>query len=45
MPELVAAAREGDPRAVARLIILVEDDDPLLREVSAALARSPVGPR
>ena len=31
-------AREGDPRAVARLISLVEDDSPLLREVMAALA-------
>ena len=35
---LVAAAREGQPRAVARLISLVEDRSPLLREVSAALA-------
>jgi GTPase len=35
---LVGAAREGDPRAVARLVTLVEDGDPLLREISAALA-------
>ena len=31
-------ARDGDPRAVARLISLVEDESPLLREVTAALA-------
>jgi LAO/AO transport system kinase len=36
--ELVEAAREGDPRAVARLISLVEDANPRLREVAAALA-------
>ncbi len=35
---LVAAAREGNPRAVARLISLVENADPRLREVMAALA-------
>ena len=35
---LVAAAVEGQPRAVARLISLVEDRSPKLREVSAALA-------
>ncbi|MGN9914048.1 methylmalonyl Co-A mutase-associated GTPase MeaB [Phytohabitans sp. LJ34] len=35
---LVAAAREGDPRAVARLITLVESGDDLLPEVAAALA-------
>jgi LAO/AO transport system kinase len=35
---LVAGAREGSPRAVARLISLVEDDNPALREVMAALA-------
>ena len=34
---LVAGAREGDPRSVARLISLVEDASPLLREVAAAL--------
>jgi LAO/AO transport system kinase len=36
--ELVTRARDGDPRAVARLISLVEDESPLLREVTAALA-------
>ena len=35
---LVASARQGAPRAVARLISLVEDGDPSLREVMAALA-------
>ncbi|AZM48842.1 methylmalonyl Co-A mutase-associated GTPase MeaB [Streptomyces sp. WAC 06738] len=35
---LVAAAREGGPRAVARLITLVEGASPHLREVMAALA-------
>jgi LAO/AO transport system kinase len=34
---LVARAREGDPRSVARLISLVEDASPLLREAMAAL--------
>ncbi|MEJ3747153.1 methylmalonyl Co-A mutase-associated GTPase MeaB [Actinomycetes bacterium KLBMP 9797] len=38
VPALVAAAREGDPRAVARLITLVESGDDLLPEVAAALA-------
>ena len=38
VPDLVARAREGQPRAVARLISLVEDESPLLREVMAALA-------
>ncbi len=38
VPELVARAREGDPRSVARLISLVEDASPALREVAAALA-------
>ncbi len=38
VPALVAAARTGDPRAVARLITLVENDDPALAEVAAALA-------
>ncbi len=32
------SAREGSPRAVARLISLVEDEHPALREVMAALA-------
>jgi LAO/AO transport system kinase len=36
--DLVRRAREGEPRAVARLISLVEDESPLLREVMAALA-------
>lgn len=36
---LVYAAQHGRPRAVARLISLVEDADPALREVMAALAR------
>jgi LAO/AO transport system kinase len=35
---LVRGARDGDPRSVARLISLVEDASPLLREVAAALA-------
>ena len=38
VPELVARAQAGEARAVARLISLVEDASPLLREVSAALA-------
>jgi LAO/AO transport system kinase len=38
VPGLVGRARDGDPRAVARLISLVEDESPLLREVMAALA-------
>ncbi|QDY79067.1 methylmalonyl Co-A mutase-associated GTPase MeaB [Streptomyces qinzhouensis] len=38
VPELVARAREGHPRAVARLISLVEGASPQLREVMAALA-------
>ncbi len=38
VPELVERARDGDPRAIARLISLVEDASPLVREVSAALA-------
>jgi LAO/AO transport system kinase len=36
--ELVSRAREGDARAVARLISWVEDESPQLREVMAALA-------
>jgi LAO/AO transport system ATPase len=35
---LVERAREGDTRSVARLISLVEDASPLLRDVAAALA-------
>jgi LAO/AO transport system kinase len=38
VPVLVARARESDPRAVARLITLVESGDELLPEVAAALA-------
>ncbi len=38
VPSLVEQAREGRPRAVARLISLVEDAHPALREVMAALA-------
>jgi len=38
VPQLVGSARHGDARAVARLISLVEDESPLLREVMAALA-------
>ncbi|OAR24830.1 transporter [Streptomyces sp. ERV7] len=38
VPELVAQAREGRPRAVARLISLVEGASPQLREVMAQLA-------
>jgi LAO/AO transport system kinase len=36
--EMVERARGGDARAVARLISLVEDESPLLREVMAALS-------
>ncbi len=43
VPALVAAARDGSPRAVARLVTLVEDGDPSLRSVMAALA--PLGGR
>jgi len=38
VPELVEAARAGQARAVARLISLVEEASPLLREAMAALA-------
>lgn len=38
VPALVESARSGAPRAVARLISLVENADPALREVMAALA-------
>ena len=38
VPTLVARAREGDPRSVARLISLVENGDEKLPEVAAALA-------
>jgi LAO/AO transport system kinase len=36
--ELVRRAVDAEPRAVARLISLVENDSPVLREVAAALA-------
>jgi LAO/AO transport system ATPase len=38
VPALVSGARDGDARSVARLISLVEDASPALREVAAALA-------
>ncbi|CAA9289181.1 MAG: putative periplasmic protein kinase ArgK and related GTPases of G3E family [uncultured Corynebacteriales bacterium] len=38
VPTLVERARDGDARSVARLISLVEDASPRLREVAAALA-------
>ncbi|GIE83975.1 methylmalonyl Co-A mutase-associated GTPase MeaB [Actinoplanes regularis] len=38
VPSLVTNAREGDPRSVARLISLVENGDPALPEVAAAMA-------
>jgi LAO/AO transport system kinase len=38
VPDLVARARDGDARAVARLVSLVEDASPMLREVMAELA-------
>ena len=38
VPSLVAAARDADPRAVARLVSLVEDGAPQLREVARLLA-------
>jgi LAO/AO transport system kinase len=38
VPSLVAKAREGDARSVARLISLVENGDPALPEVAAAMA-------
>jgi LAO/AO transport system kinase len=38
VPALVDAARAGAPRAVARLISMVEDSHPALREVMATLA-------
>jgi LAO/AO transport system kinase len=37
LADLVGRAREGQPRAVARLISLVEDESPHLREIAAAL--------
>ncbi len=38
VPELVEQARAGQQRAVGRLLSLVEDESPVLREVMAALA-------
>jgi LAO/AO transport system kinase len=38
VPELVDRARGGDPRAVARLVTLVEDGSPQLPELAALLA-------
>jgi LAO/AO transport system kinase len=38
VPTLVEGARAGDARSVARLISLVEDASPMLRDVAAALA-------
>src|SRR4051794_9613919 len=38
VPDLVEAARKGEARSVARLISLVEDASPQLREVMAGLA-------
>ncbi|WP_193612634.1 methylmalonyl Co-A mutase-associated GTPase MeaB [Nocardioides lijunqiniae] len=38
VPDLVERARAGEARAVARLISLVEDESPLLRQVMASLA-------
>ncbi|MGB7449811.1 MAG: methylmalonyl Co-A mutase-associated GTPase MeaB [Ornithinimicrobium sp.] len=35
---IVSSAREGSPRSVARLISLVENEDPALSEIMAALA-------
>src|SRR5262245_1974778 len=39
VPMLVRLARDGDPRAVARLISLVESGDAVVPEIAAALAR------
>ena len=36
--DLVARARKGEPRALARLISLIENASPQLRKVMAALA-------
>jgi LAO/AO transport system kinase len=40
VPGLVAKARAGDARSVARLISLVEDASPVLREVMAGLGKA-----
>lgn len=39
VPDLVEGARAGHPRSIARLISLVEEASPLLREVMTALTR------
>lgn len=41
VPDLVAQVRDGRPRAVARLISLVEDAHPALREAMELLAAQP----
>lgn len=38
VPALVERAREGDPRSVGRLVSLVEDESPLLPELTRLLA-------
>ena len=38
LPDLVARARDGSPRAVAQLVSLVEDGGPRTRDLAAALA-------
>jgi LAO/AO transport system kinase len=38
LDHLVAGARRGEPRSVGRLITLVEDGSPMLRELMAALS-------
>ncbi len=43
VPDLVERARGGDPRAVARLVTLVEDGSALLPELAALLAHGPDG--
>lgn len=43
VPGLVEKARAGDARSVARLISLVEDASPLLREVMAGLGKAAAG--
>ena len=45
VPELVEQARSGSPRALGRLISLVENADPALREVMATLAPHAGGAR
>jgi LAO/AO transport system kinase len=45
VPDLVSRARNGDARAVARLISLVEDESPLLREVMVEICGDSAGSR